>query len=60
MPSAKEVCKNGIDVGETEVLLLKKIEELTLYMIEQKKEISSMKKENREMKHRLKKIENKP
>ncbi len=38
VPSAKEVEKNGIDVGETAALLLKKIEELTLYLIDMKKE----------------------
>ncbi len=38
VPSAKEVEKNGVDVGETAALLLKKIEELTLYVIDLKKE----------------------
>ncbi len=38
VPSAKDVEKNGIDVGETAALLLKKIEELTLYLIDMKKE----------------------
>ncbi|WP_443938780.1 hypothetical protein [Pedobacter sp. MW01-1-1] len=52
VPSAKEVESNGIEVGEMNKLLLKKIEELTLYMIE-------MKKENIELKNRLTKIENK-
>ncbi|WP_092727057.1 hypothetical protein [Hydrobacter penzbergensis] len=34
VPSAKEIKEKGIDVGENQVLLLKKIEELTLYIIE--------------------------
>jgi hypothetical protein len=38
MPSAKQVEESGIDVGANQTLLLKKIEELTLYMIELKKE----------------------
>jgi hypothetical protein len=38
MPKAKEVEKNGIDLGETQALLLKKIEELTLFAIEQNKQ----------------------
>ena len=42
IPSAKEVAKEGVDVGATEALLLKKIEELTLYMIEMKKENEEM------------------
>lgn len=38
MPSAKEMERDGIQLGEMNMLLLKKIEELTLYMIELKKE----------------------
>jgi hypothetical protein len=37
VPSAAEMEKNGLDVGENQALLLKKIEELTLYIIEQNK-----------------------
>lgn len=43
IPSAKEVEKEGQDLGEMNRLLLKKVEELTLYMIEQSKEIKSLK-----------------
>jgi len=39
VPSAKEVEANGIALGETNKLLLKKVEELTLYLIEQNKKI---------------------
>ncbi len=39
VPSATEVKENGINVGESNAMLLKKIEELTLYMIELKKEL---------------------
>ncbi len=38
VPSAKEMEAKGIDVGEMNMLLLKKVEELTLYVIELKKE----------------------
>ena len=38
VPSAKEMEKNGVNLGEMNMLLLKKIEELTLYVIELKKE----------------------
>lgn len=41
VPSAKEVAAKGISVGDTQALLLKKIEELTLYVIELKKENKS-------------------
>ena len=45
IPSAKEVAKNGIFLGEMDAKLLQKIEELTLYTIEQDKEIMELKKE---------------
>lgn len=38
VPSAKEMEKGGVKVGEMEMILLKKIEELTLYIIELKSE----------------------
>lgn len=37
MPSANEVHTNGLDLGEMNRLLLKKVEELTLYLIEKDK-----------------------
>jgi hypothetical protein len=43
IPSAKEVEANGIELGEMNKLLLQKIEELTLYMIELKKELAEVK-----------------
>ena len=39
IPSAKEVEENGVQLGEMNKLLLEKIEELTLYTIQQQKEI---------------------
>ncbi len=39
VPSAKEMEKNGIQLGEMNMLLLKKIEELTLYVIDLNKTI---------------------
>lgn len=50
IPSAKEVEEKGLDIGKTQAALLKKIEELTLYIIELKKENVEMKKENSEIK----------
>ena len=46
VPSAREFKENGYKVGEMDGLLLKKIEELTLYVIELKKEIESIKAQN--------------
>ncbi|MBC3844831.1 hypothetical protein H8K90_00430 [Winogradskyella echinorum] len=43
IPSAEEVEESGIDLGEMNKLLLQKIEELTLYTIELKKEIEVLK-----------------
>ncbi len=45
MPSAEVVKKDGIDLGAMDAKLLQKIEELTLYMIEMKKENEFLKKE---------------
>ncbi|MCH5718227.1 hypothetical protein [Niabella hibiscisoli] len=40
VPSAKEVGEKGIEVGANQALLLKKIEELTLHIIELEKRIA--------------------
>jgi hypothetical protein len=40
VPSAAEVAKEGVDVGEMNKILLQKIEEQTLYLIELKKELN--------------------
>jgi hypothetical protein len=42
IPSTAEVTKNGIDLAETQALLLQKVEELTLYVIEQNKKIAKL------------------
>jgi len=52
VPSAAEVEDRGIDIADMDNILLRKIEELTLYMIE-------MKKENEQLKSRLEAIEKK-
>ncbi len=43
IPSETDVLENGYNVGEMDALLLQKIEELTLYVIELKKEINELK-----------------
>ncbi len=50
IPSAVEVEKNGIFLGEMNAKLLQKIEELTLYLIEQDKQ-------NKEQEERIEKLE---
>lgn len=44
IPTETEVKQNGVNMGEMQSKLLQKIEELTLYVIEQQKEINELKK----------------
>ncbi|WP_343703371.1 hypothetical protein [Chitinophaga sp.] len=44
MPSAADVQQNGLDVGENQAKLLQKIEELTLYMIDMNKKMTTQEK----------------
>lgn len=50
VPSEKEVVNNGNNLGEMDAILLQKIEEMTLYLIQQGKEIQALKKENQNLK----------
>lgn len=43
IPTADDVTKNGLDVAEMDARLLQKIEELTLYVIQLKKELEAVK-----------------
>jgi hypothetical protein len=52
IPSQQEVTKDGIKLGEMQTKLLQKVEELTLYVIE-------LKKENDALKKRVEKVETK-
>jgi len=45
MPSATEVEKNGLDLGDNQAALLKKIEELTLYVIDLNKKNEELQKQ---------------
>lgn len=45
VPTEKEVMEKGISVADMDAVLLKKVEELTLYMIQMKKENESLKAE---------------
>jgi len=51
IPSAKEVEENGVNLGDMQGKLLQKVEELTLYIIEQEKQM-------KELEKRLSEIEN--
>jgi len=50
IPSASEITKNGLSVGEMQNKLLQKVEELTLYAIQQNKKIESLEKQIKELK----------
>ncbi len=49
IPSEKEMLEKGLTLGEMNIKLLQKIEELTLYTIDQDKQIKELKKENTKM-----------
>ena len=53
VPSESDVKVNGVNLGEVNALLLQKIEELTLYTIEQQDIIENMKNEIDELKHQF-------
>ena len=53
IPSEKEVLEKGVSLGEMQSKLLQKVEELTLYVIEQNKRIERLEKENEALKNRV-------
>lgn len=59
IPSEQEVKKEGIDVGEMDSKLLRKIEELTLYIIKQDEENAAMRKSLKQLEEKLDKLEKK-
>ncbi len=60
IPTEAEVKENGISIGEMNAKLLQKIEELTLYMIEQQKQINEMKEQNAILTNEVEKLKSKP
>lgn len=50
MPSAQAMSEEGVNLKEQHLLLLEKVEELTLYLIEQQKEIETLKSEIKALK----------
>ncbi len=53
IPSALEFKTNGYKVGEMDEMLLRKVEEMTLLMIEMNKRLETLEKENKELKSKL-------
>ena len=43
VPTTQEIMENGLNLGDMDAILLKKIEELTLYILELEKEIQNLK-----------------
>ncbi|MFY0594234.1 hypothetical protein [Roseivirga sp.] len=56
VPSESEIEVKGLDLGAMDATLLKKVEELTLYLIQESKEKDKLKKENMELKETLQSI----
>ncbi len=50
VPTQDEISKDGMDVYEMNAVLLKKVEELTLYVIEQQKQIVELENEIKNIK----------
>ena len=59
VPSAKEMEANGINLKEMNLLLLKKVEELTLHVIQQNKKLQDMDSIKKELYELKLKLENK-
>lgn len=51
VPPASEVEQSGLNLGEMNVKLVEKVEELTLYIIQQQEQIDALKKEVENLKH---------
>ena len=58
IPSAEEVVKNGINLGEMDAKLLEKIEELTLHSIDQNKQLKSQGERLKQQAEELKELKN--
>jgi hypothetical protein len=56
IPSATEITKNGLSMGEMQNKLLQKVEELTLYMISQQKTIDQQQAQIKELNDKLSKL----
>lgn len=56
MASAREMEEGGLELGKMDMKLLQKVEELTLYLIDLKKEVDNMKEENQALKKELLKL----
>ncbi|HNW90685.1 MAG TPA: hypothetical protein PKN48_13565 [Bacteroidales bacterium] len=58
IPSATEVEENGVALGQSQSLLLQKIEELTLYTIEINKQLQLLREQNMELQNEVDELKN--
>ncbi|WP_240975068.1 hypothetical protein [Chitinophaga fulva] len=58
MPSAKEVDSTGLDLGDMNARLLKKVEELTLHLIRQQEEIEKLQQQNQQIQQQVQQMKN--
>jgi hypothetical protein len=56
MPSADSVARSGVDLGSNQAQLLKKIEELTLYTIDQQNQLEELKQQNKVMQDQINRL----
>ncbi len=57
IPTAKDMEANGVELGAMNMKLLEKIEELTLYILQQQKELKSQSEENKTIENNLNALE---
>jgi hypothetical protein len=57
VPTAQQIAANGLNLGEMNEVLVKKVEELTLYLIDKDKELKKEKQKNQEQDERIEKLE---
>lgn len=58
VPSEADVKENGVEMGDMNKVLLQKVEELTLYMIQLKKETEMLQQQNRAISKELEQLKN--
>jgi hypothetical protein len=60
IPSARTIREEGINIAEMQMQLLRKVEELTLYILEQQQVIEGLKEETQQLRERLSVVETGP
>ncbi len=57
VPSSEAIVADGLSLGESQSLMMAKIEELTLYLLEKDRQVGSLLEKNSELEARLSKLE---